>query len=106
MKCFNTVEKLIVAPALVIALMAGSAMAGPGQHLGGIDHHGSAISDHFASHSEAKLATRYGTDIAPSGMAGDQAASASGDQPELGAIDTEPFEDNTITWDEQYVILH
>ncbi|WP_170347520.1 hypothetical protein [Ruegeria atlantica] len=34
MKRFNTITKLIATPALVIALTAGSAMAGPGHHFG------------------------------------------------------------------------
>ncbi|MEO1108961.1 MAG: hypothetical protein AAFX90_13675 [Pseudomonadota bacterium] len=38
MKRFNTITSLVVAPALVIALTAGSALAGPGDNLRGKAH--------------------------------------------------------------------
>lgn len=38
MQRFNTITKLIATPALVIALSAGAAMAGPLQHIGGNAH--------------------------------------------------------------------
>ncbi|MEO1108960.1 MAG: hypothetical protein AAFX90_13670 [Pseudomonadota bacterium] len=43
MERFNTLKNLIVAPALVIALTTGSALAGPGQHFGSAVHHGTKI---------------------------------------------------------------
>ncbi|CUK10495.1 hypothetical protein RUE5091_03320 [Ruegeria denitrificans] len=53
MERFDTLKKLIVAPALEIALTAGSAMAGPRHHFGGADCLGGAMSDHIASRPDA-----------------------------------------------------
>ena len=53
MERFSTLTKRIVAPALVIALTAGSAMAGPGHHAA-TAHHDAKI-----SHSETSSATAH-----------------------------------------------
>ncbi|WP_120501261.1 hypothetical protein [Roseovarius sp. EL26] len=54
MKRLYTIKKLIVAPALVIALTAGSIMAGPRDHFGSGDRLGGAMSGQIASRAYAK----------------------------------------------------
>ncbi|MEO1109485.1 MAG: hypothetical protein AAFX90_16350 [Pseudomonadota bacterium] len=53
MEHFNALKKLIVAPALIIALTAGSAMARPGHHSGDHVHHGAQISQSEAARDAA-----------------------------------------------------
>ena len=85
---FNTVKKLIIAPALVIVLAAGSAMAGPRHQIGG-DRFGSAMSEHVASRPDAKRATEHKINriagLSPLGATQSEKTSASRAQSELGA---------------------
>ncbi|EEE35838.1 hypothetical protein RKLH11_3439 [Rhodobacteraceae bacterium KLH11] len=63
MQRFNTLKNLIVAPALIIALSAGAAMAGPGQHFGGTAHRTAEI-----GHTEmSKGAAPHAADITVTG---------------------------------------
>ncbi|AHD10060.1 hypothetical protein [Phaeobacter gallaeciensis] len=64
MQRFNTIKNLIVAPALVIALTAGSVMAGPGQHSGGTAHHGVKIGRPEMPRTTARQAAHIGTTVA------------------------------------------
>ncbi|AXT27660.1 hypothetical protein D1823_14455 [Ruegeria sp. AD91A] len=63
MQRFNTVQKLIVAPALVIALAAGSAMARPRQHFGGADHHRAQVGQSEMSQNTAHQVADVSTTV-------------------------------------------
>ncbi|EEE35661.1 hypothetical protein RKLH11_3261 [Rhodobacteraceae bacterium KLH11] len=91
MQRFNAIKNLIVAPALVIALTAGSALAGPGQHFGGAAHHGAKIgrpemslnlarqTPDIRTHATGKIANGK-TDPSPLGATQNVGTSASDDQ--------------------------
>jgi len=56
MERFNIITKLIATPALVIALTAGAAMAGPLQHVGGNAHRGADFGQSEMTGGAAPLA--------------------------------------------------
>lgn len=55
MERVNTIKKLIIAPALIVALTAGSAMAGPRHHFGGAAYRGAANTPGTDVHSELQM---------------------------------------------------
>ncbi len=85
MQCFNTIKKLIVAPALVIALTAGSVMAGPGQHFDGKAHHSAKIGQSSMSKNGARQAADIGTPF------NGKIAAHTTDSSSLGATVNEPL---------------
>ncbi|AXT27661.1 hypothetical protein D1823_14460 [Ruegeria sp. AD91A] len=65
MQRFNTITKLIATPALVIALTAGSVMAGPGHHSGAAAQHERVAPSHSTYTTDHAKATSNAASQSP-----------------------------------------